>query len=48
MGIGLMAVVDEAQASDICHHFNAVGEKAYVIGEIVLKDENSENVELVD
>ena len=48
MGIGLMAVVDEAQATDICHHFNAVGEKAYVIGEIAHKDDTSEVVELVD
>lgn len=49
MGIGLMVVVDEAQAQDICHHFSAVGEKAYIIGEIVHKDDNdNEDVELVD
>lgn len=49
MGIGLMAVVDEAQAQDICHHFSAVGEKAYIIGEIVHKDDNDQgDVDLVD
>lgn len=47
MGIGLMAIVEEAQAQDICHHFSAVGEKAFVIGEIVGKGENeSLDVEL--
>lgn len=34
MGIGLLVMVDEAEANDICHHFNAVGEKASIIGEI--------------
>jgi len=49
MGIGLMAIVDEAKAQDICHHFSAVGEKAYVIGEIVGKEENeTADVELID
>lgn len=34
MGIGLLVIVDEAQAIDIRHHFEAVGENAYIIGEI--------------
>jgi phosphoribosylaminoimidazole (AIR) synthetase len=49
MGIGLMAVVDENQATDICHHFNAVGEQAFIIGEIVQKDPNGTvDVDLID
>jgi phosphoribosylformylglycinamidine cyclo-ligase len=35
MGIGLLVIVDEAKAKDICHHFEAVGEEVYIIGEIV-------------
>ena len=34
MGIGMMAIVDGHKVNDICHHFNALGEKAYIIGEI--------------
>jgi phosphoribosylformylglycinamidine cyclo-ligase len=34
MGIGLLVIVDEAKATDIRHHFEAVGEEAYIIGEI--------------
>jgi len=34
MGIGLLVIVDEAKAKDIQHHFEAVGEEAYIIGEI--------------
>jgi phosphoribosylformylglycinamidine cyclo-ligase len=34
MGIGLLVIVNEAQAKDIRHHFEAVGEEAYIIGEI--------------
>ncbi|MCP3888802.1 MAG: phosphoribosylformylglycinamidine cyclo-ligase [Desulfobulbaceae bacterium] len=34
MGIGLLAIVDQDKANDICHHFKAVGETATVIGEI--------------
>lgn len=49
MGIGLMAVVNESQANDICHHFNAVGEMAYIIGEIVQKEEtDTEDVAVID
>jgi phosphoribosylformylglycinamidine cyclo-ligase len=34
MGIGLMVIVNEAKADDICHHFEALGETATIIGEI--------------
>ncbi|KJS01057.1 MAG: phosphoribosylaminoimidazole synthetase [Desulfobulbaceae bacterium BRH_c16a] len=34
MGIGLLVIVDEAKVNDIRHHFEAVGEEAYIIGEI--------------
>lgn len=48
MGIGLLAIVDEGAAKDICHHFEAVGEKAYVIGEIVpMEDGEKDAVELI-
>jgi phosphoribosylformylglycinamidine cyclo-ligase len=39
MGIGLLVMVDDDQANDICHHFNAVGERAFIIGEIGAMDE---------
>jgi phosphoribosylformylglycinamidine cyclo-ligase len=49
MGIGMMAVANESLAADICHHFNAVGEKAYVIGEIVQKEEtDTDDVIVID
>ncbi len=34
MGIGLLVFASETQAKDIRHHFEAVGEEAYIIGEI--------------
>lgn len=34
MGIGLLAIVDQEKAADIKHHLEALGEKAYLIGEI--------------
>ncbi|EKD37382.1 MAG: hypothetical protein ACD_75C01148G0003 [uncultured bacterium] len=39
MGIGLLVIVDEAKVNDIRHHFEAVGEEAYIIGEIAPMDE---------
>lgn len=39
MGIGLLVIVDEAKVNDICHHFEAVGEQAYIIGEIAPMEE---------
>ena len=41
MGIGLLAVVDEDKAQDIRHHFEAVGEQAYIIGEIAPIEESA-------
>ena len=34
MGIGFLCVVNEEEIEDILHHFNALGETPYVIGEI--------------
>jgi len=34
MGIGLLVIADEDKAEDICHHFRALGEEPYIIGEI--------------
>jgi phosphoribosylformylglycinamidine cyclo-ligase len=39
MGIGLLVVVNEEKANDIRHHFQAVGEEAYIIGEIAPMEE---------
>lgn len=39
MGIGLLVVVNEEKANDIRHHFQAVGEQAYIIGEIAPMEE---------
>ena len=48
MGIGLLVIVDEDKASDINHHFEALGEEPYIIGEIVSLAEGEENlVEIV-
>lgn len=47
MGIGLMAIVDDSQVNDIVHHFSAVGEAPFVIGEIVTRDEDQPEVELI-
>lgn len=47
MGIGLMAIVDENKANDIAHHFNAAGENACIIGQIVSKSEDENEVDLL-
>lgn len=47
MGIGLLVIADEDKAEDISHHFEAVGEKAFIIGEIVsLSEGETELVEI--
>ena len=47
MGIGLLVIVNEAQAKDIQHHFQAVGEEAYIIGEIApMADGETTRVEM--
>jgi phosphoribosylformylglycinamidine cyclo-ligase len=49
MGIGLMAIVDEAVADDVVHHFGALGEQASIIGEIVATENGEEEqVELIN
>lgn len=49
MGIGLLVIVDEAKASDIRHHFEAVGEEAYIIGEVVpMAKEDTTRVEITN
>ncbi len=48
MGIGLLVIIDEDKAGDINHHFEALGEEPYIIGEIVSLAEGEENpVEIV-
>ncbi len=47
MGIGLLVIADEDKVDDIRHHFEAVGEKSFIIGEIVsLAEGESELVEI--
>lgn len=46
MGIGLMAIVEDAVVDDVIHHFGALGEKASVIGEIVATE--NDQVELIN
>ncbi|MBA3007171.1 MAG: phosphoribosylformylglycinamidine cyclo-ligase [Proteobacteria bacterium] len=49
MGIGLMAIVEESVADDIVHHFGALGEQAYIIGEIAATENgDEEQVELIN
>ncbi len=49
MGIGLMAIVDEAIVNDVAHHFKALGETPYVIGEIIsFEAEREPEVELIN
>lgn len=48
MGIGLLVIVDEAKANDIQHHFEAVGEEAFIIGTIApMETEEGDSVEIV-
>lgn len=48
MGIGLLAIVDEKNADDICHHFQALGENPFIIGEInKMDDENPDRVTIL-
>ncbi len=49
MGIGLLVVVDEEKVNDISHHFAAVGEQPYIIGEIAPMNEGeTAQVEILD
>ena len=48
MGIGLLIITGEDQVGDICHHFEALGEEPYIIGEIVSLAEGEVNqVEII-
>ncbi|CAG37263.1 phosphoribosylformylglycinamidine cyclo-ligase [Desulfotalea psychrophila] len=48
MGVGLLVIVAEDKAEDILHHFEALGEKASIIGEIQKQtDENDERVTIL-
>jgi len=44
MGIGFLAIVDANSADDIAHHFEALGEKVFIIGEIVRVGEEDEEL----
>jgi len=47
MGIGLLVIADEDKVEDIRHHFEAVGEEAVIIGDIVsLADGETDLVEI--
>jgi len=46
MGIGLLAIVPEEKANDICHHFKALEEDARIIGEIQSLENGEQRVEL--
>lgn len=48
MGIGLLVIVNEEIAGDVKHHFEAVGEEVYVIGEIGPLDDEADIVEFID
>ena len=43
-GIGMVVVVDENDADDICHHLTGMGETPFVIGEVVADNKNDEAV----
>ncbi len=47
MGIGLLAIVDEAQLSDITLRFETMGEEVFLIGEIVPRQDDCPQVELL-
>lgn len=48
MGIGLLAIVDADKAEDIAHHFQALGEKAFIIGDIELAEEGDDLVNIIE
>jgi phosphoribosylformylglycinamidine cyclo-ligase len=47
MGIGLMVIVNETKADDICHHFEALGETANIIGEISHHSEDATDLVVI-
>ena len=48
MGIGMVLVVQAAEADDMLSRLNGLGEKAWLIGEISACEEGSESVELLE
>ncbi len=48
MGIGLIAIVEDVNASELLHHFEALGEHPSIIGKIERKDESESSVELLN
>lgn len=48
MGIGLLVIVSEESASDIIHHFEAMGETVYSIGEVESLQPGESVVEFVN
>ncbi|MBM9602927.1 phosphoribosylformylglycinamidine cyclo-ligase [Desulfopila inferna] len=48
MGVGLLIIVDRDQANDILHRFEAMGETAFIIGEIASRDGEEPQVELTN
>ena len=48
MGVGYICIIDEKDVADIMHHFTALGETPFLIGEIEAQGENDmERVQLV-
>jgi len=48
MGIGLLLVVPEESVNDITHHFEALGEKVFIIGDVDSREENEPPIELIN
>lgn len=46
MGIGFICIVDNQLTDDIMHHFSAVGEHPYIIGEIETREESEPAVQI--
>ncbi|MBW1635174.1 MAG: phosphoribosylformylglycinamidine cyclo-ligase [Deltaproteobacteria bacterium] len=44
MGIGLLVITDEEKAADIKHHFEALGEKPNIIGEVLPAADDEQNL----
>jgi phosphoribosylformylglycinamidine cyclo-ligase len=48
MGIGMMALVDDELVDDVVHQFNAMGEQAFVIGEIQAADGDDNKTVIIE
>lgn len=48
MGIGLLVIVSESKANDIVHHFKALEEEAFIIGEVApMTEDEVQGVEIL-